>query len=439
MKVPFILHLLSIPWMLALADEECDPNVDYFPDKVFPEFSEFWTVEYFNTYKIVSNLDTNTTYLLYHCGSIPSQDNNTVSLQIPLSSIGITETTAIPFLAQLDETISAYLDDPQYISSSCLRERIQAGDVSVPQLDGGASLPSFDNTTAATDTIIAFTSPFSTLQFFTRVLVSEYRETTNQAIFEWIKFYSTFFNKEQLANQVFLAALTRWDCIVEQAGAVSDDGAKPTVLWAYWSVYCNGWDVGECPNYYCEFGTACQAHVLSSTNGTASATCGATYMTTEELVAFGADADYWFHPGSDWDEAYSKFNASLDTMKSVQNKQVYDYQGSGTSNWFEGRYAEYYDVLQDYCSILEKAKPLDHNAWFRNIFTEEVGSPDVCEDEQAKYPFVHGECTLSEEENDGDDKGGDGVEEDANSSSTTRMVATATTILLLFVTTSLLR
>jgi catabolite regulation protein CreA len=219
-----------------------DANKDYFPDKVVVEFSKYWSVSYFKTYKIVRNLDTLTSYLLYLCGTkAPASEANkhTHVIEIPLKGeIGITETPMITYLKQLNslDDITAYLSDPKYVSSKCFLEKIKAGEVAV--IGGGVQDPSGGGGVAGD--IVAFTSPFSTVSF-TKVVVSEYKETTNQATFEWLKFYSTFFNKEKLANQVTQAAEDRWTCVAEEAGLAVADGVKPVVLWAYYSDYCGGW------------------------------------------------------------------------------------------------------------------------------------------------------------------------------------------------------
>jgi hypothetical protein len=101
-------------------------------------------------------------------------------------------------------------------------------------------------------------------------------------------------------------------------------------------------------------------------------------MTTDELVSFGKDADYWIFPSDEWDTTYQMFGTQLDTMKSVQNKQVYDYQASGQNAWFEQRFAEYFAVLQDFCSVVGKTTSLTGKSWFRNTLNgTPVGSLGV--------------------------------------------------------------
>lgn len=98
MKLFAFLSLLSI----AFADDnptDCvlndDAAVDFFPQKVSPQFSKLWSVSYHNTYKIAKNLDDGTTYLLYQCGTTPPTGvPANLTLPIPLQIGMALSTTA---------------------------------------------------------------------------------------------------------------------------------------------------------------------------------------------------------------------------------------------------------------------------------------------------------------------------------------------------------
>jgi iron complex transport system substrate-binding protein len=391
-----------------------DTATDYFPTKVSPGDSASWNITYFKTYKIVANIDANETYLLYQCGSEPPQDEvasgvHKAVIEIPVAGVGIDVTPTIGFFEHLGlvDHIDAFTSDPQYISSPCLLESIAAGDVVVLQsknafADFAASPESSSETIQKLAGTVGFISPYNLdSPFNTTVKVSEYTETTNAAIFGWIKFYSAFFNLEATANAVFQAAQGRWNCVSENANRVqSDNPNKPVVLWAYYSEYCGGWDSGQCPNYYCEYAQQCSAELLSSTDGQLIDKCGSVYLTTEQLVALGMDADYWIYPSNDWNNTYALFKDQLDTMKSVQNMEVFDYQGSGQNAWFEQRYAEYFAVLQDFCSIVGTTASLADRSWFRNVMDgSKVGSLGQCTSNSRANSILPLEGTVCEDLN----------------------------------------
>ena len=365
-----------------------DPSVDYFFDKVAPVASLTWSIEYFNTYKIITNSGVNETYLLYQCGSEIPQDeidngNHAAFVQIPVSTVGIGVTTIIPQLEQLGvvDSIIAFTTDPTYASSPCLLENIANGEVIVLQ-----SRDEFDNYTATPEitqetldklvNTIGFTDGFTeSPPFNVSVKVTEYLETTNAGIFEWIKFFSAFYNLEAKANEIFDTTETRWDCVSESASLAATSDDKPNVLWMTYVSYCGGWDIGTCPNYYCEYAEQCSATFIATTlSGNFSEECQANYYSIDEVVEIGKDADYWFYLAPDWNTTYGLFQDKLDSMSVVQEKKVYDYQGSGPGAWFETRAAEYFIVLQDFCSVVGTVPSslTVNRTYFRNVMD---GSP----------------------------------------------------------------
>jgi ABC-type Fe3+-hydroxamate transport system substrate-binding protein len=401
-----------------------DGSTDLFPDKVSPKDSKYWTIEYYNTYKVVTNLETNSTYVLYACGTTPPaadavNSSFAVSSFIPIplkTNVALTQTVSVTYIEQLGaiDTVTMFTTDTQYLSSPCFRQLVQDGKVLVG-MDTAELVPETDRDDTAglfpdffegvaegavvnftTDIAVAaltnntvFLSAYEldSTSFGNPVVVSEYKESSSVASFEWIKFYAAFFNLEALANTVTDTAQNRFNCIAENAGIVESDSgstgaAKPVVLWGIYSSYCGGWDMGTCPNYYCEFADACQSTLLSADmmgeiNSTA---CFAQYFSTRQVVEFGKDADVWIYPAPDWEQVFNNSDNKelLSTMKSVKNKQVYDYQGSGENAWFEQRYAEYYEVLDDICHVVGATKSPRPRVFLRNVFTESVGRQEQC-------------------------------------------------------------
>jgi iron complex transport system substrate-binding protein len=388
--LPFTILVLRIGASFAQDISGClsnvDPNIDYFPNKVAPFASKSWSIDYFNTYKILTNYAANETYLLYQCGSeIPQSEvdsgRHTAIVQIPVTNVGIGVTTIIPQLEQLGvvDSIIAFTSDPSLISSPCLLENIAEGNVIVLQ-----SRDEYDNYTATPESTeetlmklqsaVGFTDPFSqSPPFSASVKISEYKELTNAGIFEWIKFFAAFYNLEVKANEVFDVTEDRWDCISEAASIFETSDSPddtPVVFWMTYSDYCEGWYIGSCPNFYCEFTQQCSATLIQTNiTGNYSDACDSYYLSTDDVVELGKDADYWFYLASDWNATYTLFKDKLDTMRPVQEMNVYDFQGSGPGAWFETRSAEYFVVLQDFCTVVgtvSSSLPVNRK-YFRNV------------------------------------------------------------------------
>ena len=157
--------------------------------------------------------------------------------------------------------------------------------------------------------------------------------------------------------------------------------------------------------YYCEYATHCGANIISRPPemGYFVQFGGPTkywYLNDDELLELGRDADVWIFPSNRWDDVYATHNATMDQIKAVQNKQVYDNQGSGSNAWFEQRLAEYDVVGLDFCDIVGTANPNGPphvRRWFRNIFTEPIGDLPVCNaPDEFSEPYVPrgAECEL---------------------------------------------
>jgi len=352
MKLRLSLLFASLTSLAFAQDRNCITNVDYdkdyFPVKASPEESELWTVSYHNTYKIVQNLATNSSFLLYQCGSEPPADELTAHtdvIEIPIRNVGVGQTVTIPFLdtlGQLDE-IAIFMTDVKYVSSPCFLDRINANEVLVAadtaeqtDLVSQAQENGNQDLQQLLQDMVAFVGPFSDTPFAHPVEVSEYLEKTNGAIYEWLKFYAVFFNQEEIANEAVTAAADRYQCVTENAARIEADFPnKPLVLWGSYSSYCGGWNYAKCPNFYCEIANACSVDFLSddADAGSLELCGGYIFKTLEEFIEFGKDADYWFYDNDNFIETISEFGNDLEQIKAFQDKQVFDYQGAGPNKW----------------------------------------------------------------------------------------------------------
>lgn len=86
----------------------------------------------------------------------------------------------------------------------------------------------------------------------------------------------------------------------------------------------------------------------------------------------------------------------LDQIKAVQNKQVFDNQGKGPNAWFEQRLAEYDVVALDFCEIVGTSNPeaQHERQWFRNVYTESVGTSAECNGVDEPLVVEGAQCSL---------------------------------------------
>lgn len=178
---------------------------------------------------------------------------------------------------------------------------------------------------------------------------------------------------------------------------------EPVIMWANYFTYQDlGWSVAEChtwdTTYYCEYAKHCGATILSRPEGMGyNRTWGSPtvywYLNDEEVLEMGKDADIFIFSGADWDSIYALKNETLDQFKAVQNKMVFDTLGQGRSAWNEQRYAEYDVVGLDMCDVVGHSSatgPKHTRRWFRNVYTEPIGSMPACDvaGGEISQPFV---------------------------------------------------
>lgn len=432
----------------CVVDFDADADIDYFPtkyakptiqsygdidifgDKFVPHnTTDFLDIQYFKTYKIVTNKhqDPPKSYLLYQCGTeIPQDivDTGDFDLVVPVphkGGLALTQTPQIPYveLLGLRDEVIAYIGNPIYVTSPCMSHML--GDEATPGRGTSIETVYDSNYTINGELIedfrerhpeaIIVSGPTNNVVGDQVIVASATQERTNVATFDWIAFYATFFNMEGESNRIASEMQDSYDCSSDVARDIAKQQRElpeevkdqPVIMWANYFTYQDlGWSVAECPTwdttYYCEYASHCGATILSRPEGVGyNKTWGSPtvywYLNDEEMLAMGKDADIFIFSGSDWDSIYALKNETLDQIKAVQNKQVFDTLGQGRSAWNEQRYAEYDVVGLDMCDVVGHASetgPKHTRRWFRNVYTEPIGELPQCDvtGGEISEPFV---------------------------------------------------
>ena len=230
----------------------------------------------------------------------------------------------------------------------------------------------------------------------------------NEATAEWLEVIGSLFNQEEFAHTYNLERKERYVCHKENAAKLAtEDDSRPKILWGYFSEWSSGWDAPASPNYYVTYAENCQADLLIPEEGMEGSieSWGYKYMSDEEWLEFGKDADVWIYPSDNYNKMFSQKNEFLQQFKAVQNQQVYDYQLSGGEGWFERRLAEYDVVLLDMCQVVGRdvqTFPPHERMWLRNVFNENPKTLGVCTDVDELFETRHTECVRDDDEDEGE-------------------------------------
>lgn len=366
-----------------------DPQVDYFPDKVTPEFAQGWQVEYHNNYKVV---DVTTPwpgaaagdafrYVLVECGT-PAPDGYAGAsvIEIPAGKLIALGTSYIPQLKELgllDELIGVdnltFYNTPEIQTLADEGKLAEFGSGSAVNVEAvlnaepgliltfGSGTPDYD----AHPALIQAGAPV--------VVASDYVEQTPLGQAEWIKFTALFYNKEAQANAVFGDKAAEYERLSGLTADLSAD-ARPLILWNSYSSYSGEWFVPGSESFAANYVRDAGGRLVLGDDPTVQGNNSALPFSFEAVYAAGLDAAVWV-PGAfgvntladlvAQDERYADFAA-------VKAGQVYNYDArvnaNGGNDYFENGVANPQDVLADLITIMHPDLLPDHAlVYFRQL------------------------------------------------------------------------
>ena len=350
-----------------------DASVDYFPDKVTPTASELWTIEYFNSYKVINMTVAGVVYstVAYQCGTTqPTVSYATQYVSVPVDTVAVASTTDISFVELLGEreSLVAYTSSFGYVTSPCL----------LAMYDAGLSFQAYDASSWARDDAmlanlsvdVTFAGPWDTTAYNAYV-ISPASEGTNLAVAEYVKVFGAMYNQEAAANAVYDEIEARFTCTAANALLYGD--ATLNVLWV--SYYAGGWTVGSCPNYYCEYiEKAGGAMIETDITGSIVTSWGAASLNNSEILSVAAAADVVLYSGGDWNAVVTAEPATTAAIHAIVGGTIYDNAkrcsaGCATNDWFESRLANPDAVLEDISSILHGVSSHTTTYW-RDPYTD---------------------------------------------------------------------
>lgn len=197
-----------------------------------------FSVQYYDTYKIVKNSIANQTYVLLQCGA-PEPRLDTIPpgatvFQVPLTSVSVPDTVPYAFLEVLglQDRVSSV---SQYVTSPCGEALLSCGenriapDVYVFDSQNATLVgETFGNSSDAILGTYSIASPQD-------IVFSGAEDPGVLNRVEWLKFIGLFFNKEREASEAFDAIRTSYESTV-QAIALND-APKPIVAWVQHYTY----------------------------------------------------------------------------------------------------------------------------------------------------------------------------------------------------------
>ncbi len=313
------------------------------------------------------NATSNYQYLLVPKGAnVPSHNESTTVIFVPIETIVCTSTTHIPLLDYIGET-NRLIGFPttDYISSEKMRKRIDAGLVKELGIDKGMNIEALY--TLKPSVVMGYTMGNELGQLkkiqelkIPVVINAEYLEKHPLGRAEWIKFMALFFGKEKEADSVFNEIEKEYLVTVALAKQAV---TKSTVLSGI--LYGDAWFMPGGRNYAARLLEDAGCAYLWA----ADTTNGFLQLGFESVYTKAKEADRWIGVGSfkSLDEIKAS-ESRYALFKPFREKQVYTYNArtgaKGGSEFLELGYLRPDLILKDLVKIAHPELMTEYEFYF---------------------------------------------------------------------------
>jgi len=363
------------PETTATCPQNYDPQRDYFPDKVQPDYATGFTVEYHNHYKVVTvtqpwkDANTQFQYVLVQCGTPhPTGYDQAQIIEVPVQDVVALSTTHLPHFEKLDAVDNLIgVDQFQRVNTLSVRQKIDQGQVQ--QFSSGQTLDLERLVAAQPDLVLAFATGQADTASYHRlqqagvpvVVVAEYLEPSPLGQAEWLKFTALFLNREAQAEATFAAIAEAYQALVALAKTVSE---RPTVFTG--SSYKGTWYVPGGESHVPQMLRDAGANYLWADTPQA----GSIPLDFEAVYDRAATADFWVNLDANWqtrqdaladDSRYSQFNAWQDNRVFNNNRRT---NGIGGNDYWESGITNPHLVLADLIKIFHPDLLPDHDLYY---------------------------------------------------------------------------
>ncbi|KAJ1742420.1 hypothetical protein LPJ78_002385 [Coemansia sp. RSA 989] len=417
--------LASSPSTEGLQDTECvsSSSSNLFKTKMEVKHAKLFSIDYHDTYKVLNNLSTNNTYVLYQCGTDkPAVDNVDAFIPVPVSSAAAWSTSTAMFIEALGmQDRIKNLGTAPSIVSACLQELLE--DVIKPFDEGNST--SVDH--QEQNNTVVFNMPYDEDADTTNTVIStEYLEPSALGRSEWIKFFAAFFNAEERANDVFGSIDSNYECFTKKANEEYND-LRPVVAWTSYappSEYNNNtayWQISFA-DYKYDLVRDAGARMLNTTGAQATTFDSAeAFLDALEDVDIVIDESFVTYSYDELLEHYGVRDRSKSSYSWVTAGRVFRpdrlQSVAGGLDWFEAPIAFADALLQDLIGAVHPKFVKDgyQPIWFRDLAENDpivVVSASNCTDMYAARKDPAETCSaLSFQEANPDDSDYEGVDE----------------------------
>jgi len=359
--------------------EKYDPARDYFPEKTHLDYAENFSVEYYNSYKVVTvrqpaNGGGIERYVLVQCGA-PRPDltgdlSNATVIMVPVKSLFSASPTQLPLLVELGRVdVLSGVSQTKYVTTEPILEWIRNEHV----------VEYAPNDVVDTELVIlkapsilmssgGFPESYNTLRKAGIAVVAdvEWQEHSALARAEWLKFMALFLNEEKKAREEFDGVRNRYMALKERVSHISEKD-RPRVMTG--TVFRGMFDIAGGASYV--------ARLISDAGGTYvwadNTASGGVSVDMELQIARASNADAWIN-GGDWVslKAMLAEEPRYKQFKPFQNGNVWLYNrivnASGGNDYWSRGITRPDLILGDLIKIFHPELAKDHEfVWYKQV------------------------------------------------------------------------
>jgi len=362
----------------CVPEGQFDPSVDFFPEKAQLQYTENFTVEYFNNYKLVTvetpwpGAAESAQYVLVQCGTpAPNGFLDEQIIPVPVMSIVTMSTSYLPFLDSLgllDRLVG--LDDDSFVYNPSVLEMSAEGKLTMLGYGSGVNVEQALD--LAPDLVMTYSAGFAEydahpvlIQAGLKVVLNaEWMDTSPLGRAEWGKFMAVFFNKEADAEAQFAETVQNYNDLKALAAAAE---SKPTVFSG--TPWQGVWAMPGGNSFAAALFRDAGADYLWAEDGST----GSLMLDFEAVYERAQDADFWLNVGlffslDDLQDADARFTA----FAAFQNRAVWNNDArmspGGGLDFFESAVARPDVVLADLIKIFHPDLLPDHGpVYYRQL------------------------------------------------------------------------
>ncbi|TPX59865.1 hypothetical protein SpCBS45565_g07646 [Spizellomyces sp. 'palustris'] len=343
---------------------------DYFPEKaVIADPTSNIKISYRNSYKIVTNTVSKTSYVLYQCGT-PAPANETGhngTFAVPVSTIAIADTTSITYLELLGVRDRIKVSTSTDFTTSPCVQKMQA-DKTLSQLntaDPAAGTAMFNS--------VNMTLGFGDPAAMNSTTYVDFPATTDAGALhrsQYLLYLSAFFNRETLGTKLTGDISGSYNCLKDVAAKSAKANGTPRVAWIY--QYQGNYTINSAP-YLVEYTNAAGGSVISNTTKYTDRTAFAQALKDVDVVI---DLSLGVNDMKAFTEAYG--GAPVTDQKFFTGGQVWSVgkrvNGLSGYDWFESAVVNEHIVVADLVSILQPALLGNkyQRTYFKNLKEEQT-------------------------------------------------------------------